>query len=223
MWSDMTIGSRLTSILILMVILFSGISVVEAGHGGNDTYTLSGVVTDVNGEIIRGADVSLDCTDGATDVDLCSHNARSSTTSFLGEYELEFTFPSTADGRVLVLAVADESFNHTLTLTGAEGVHFINMDIQLSEDSSSVDYFIPYIVFSIIAIIGVVLFLKKRELVFFRTKKKGLENKVRDDLVSCPRCDASLLERNLLRHLTEKHHLKRNEGLALISDAVIED
>lgn len=219
----MTIGSRLTSILILMVILFSGSSVVEAGHGGNDTYTLSGVVTDVNGDIIRGVDVSLDCTDGATDVDLCSHNARSSTTSFLGEYELEFTFPSAADGRVLVLAVADESFNHTITMTGAEGVHFISMDIQLSEDSSSIDYFIPYIVFSTIAIIGVLLFLKKKELAFFRPKKKGQDDKVRDDLVSCPRCNASLLGDNLLRHLTGKHHLKKDEALALISNIVIDD
>lgn len=195
---------------------------VSAEHEWDHRYTISGEITDLDGEVVRGAKVFIDCSEGMTDPSLCELNdSRSDSSSFSGEYTLILHVHTGDDGKQLTLSVEGETHNHTIDLKGTddnmdEVDRLAVQDIQLSKKVSSIGYFMPFIVIGALVSTVVMMVFKKKGMWIFKEKDTSTIHKGRNPShVNCPKCDAFVNPLNMERHLKSVHSMK-NEEISLL-------
>lgn len=210
-------------VLISVLCLMVSIEPVSAEHEWDHRYTISGVLTGLDGEVIRGSEVMIDCSEGQTDPSLCGHNEeRSDSSDPSGKYSVVLHIHSSDNGKNITLTVEGESFGHIINLTGAdgemeEGDRSVTMDIQLSKNISQFEYWIPFIIIGIMVSTVVVMILKKKNIGFFKEKSSRVNDRRKDsNKVDCPKCDARLNPFNLERHLKSVHSMKSEDITILL-------
>lgn len=210
-------------VIIGMMFLMVLTEPVSADHEWDHRYTISGELTNLDGGVVRGAEVFIDCSEGMTDSSLCEHNdLRSDTSSFSGKYSLILHIHSSDHGKQVTIAVEGETFNHTIDLRGADGEleeadRFANLDIQLSKNVSSFGYFIRFIVIGALVSTVVIMVFKKTGMWIFKEKDTSTISRGRNsNHVNCPKCDASVNPLNMERHLRSVHSMKNEEISSLL-------
>ena len=212
------IKKMLLILLITMMYLMVSIEPVSAEHEWDHRYTISGVLTDHDGDTIRGSEVMIDCSEGKTDPSLCGHNEeRGDPSSISGKFSLVLHIHSSDHGKNVTLTVEGESFSHIINLTGPdgkmeEGDRSVTMDIQLSKNISSFEFWIPFIVIGLMVSTVIVMILKKKRVWVFKEKSSRVNDRRKDSSqVDCPKCNARLNPFNLERHLKSVHSMKSEE------------
>ena len=205
-------GNKLLLTVLISLALCLASPVATAEHEWDHRYTLTGIVTDTNGEIATDTPVFLDCSPENANQEICDLNeGRNSTTDNNGSYLLILHIHLTDHGSVIYLLVENKTFPHVLDLEGddgqaEEGDRMATMDITLpSQQQKSMS--IGTIVIG--ASIGLVLILVIMMAINFiksdtaTTKDKSFQH--RTDLLSCPKCDTKLKDTNLINHLMKRH------------------
>ena len=212
-------------VIIAMMYLMVLPEPVSAEHEWDHRYTISGVLTDLDGEIIRGSDVMINCSEGKTDPSLCGHNKeRSDPSSVSGKFSLILHIHSSDHGKNVTLTVEGESFNHTIDLRGAdgemeEGDRSVTMDIQLSKNVSAFGFFIPYIVIGTLVSTVVIMVFKKKGIWIFKEKDTRTNSRGQNSRhVNCPKCDVLLNPFNMERHLKSVHSMKSEDISTLLGE-----
>lgn len=205
--------------------LISIIPIVKAEHEWDHRYTIEGTIVDINGDIARGADIEIDCTEGKTTADLCGNNEdRWTSASFSGEFELQLHLHAADHGKFVVFLVDGEEFNHTISLIGdndtmEEGDRLVSMNIKLNHEYSVFGYFLPYILLIIIVVVAFLMVIKSKKMLFFKESPGSVGKKViQTDLIKCPKCDVELKKENVIKHLKSRHYLKQTEAVDLAAD-----
>ena len=82
-------GNKLLLTVLISLALCLASPVATAEHEWDHRYTLTGIVTDANGEIATDTPVFLDCSPENANQNICAHNeGRNSTTDNNGSYLL---------------------------------------------------------------------------------------------------------------------------------------
>ena len=133
-------GNKLLLTTLISLALCFASPVATAEHEWDHRYTLTGIVTDANGEIATDTPVFLDCSPENADQQICGHNeGRNSTTDNNGSYLLILHIHITDHGAVIYLLVDNKTFPHVLDLEGddgqaEEGDRMATMDIALTQE-----------------------------------------------------------------------------------------
>ncbi|MEJ6653753.1 MAG: hypothetical protein QNL55_05250, partial [Euryarchaeota archaeon] len=134
-------GKKLLLTVLISLALCLTLPVSSAEHEWDHRYTLTGIVTDANGEIATDTPVFLDCSPENADQQICGHNeGRNSTTDNNGSYLLILHIHITDHDSEIYLLVENKSFRHVLDLEGdngqaEEGDRTATMNIDLSAPS----------------------------------------------------------------------------------------
>lgn len=207
----------LTTLISLALCLASPVATAE--HEWDHRYTLTGIVTDANGEIATDTPVFLDCSPENANQEICGHNeGRNSTTDNNGSYLLILHIHITDHGAVIYLLVDNKTFPHVLDLEGddgqaEEGDRIATMDIALTQE-------VKQSMLNETLIIGgslvLVLILATMMAINFRKSDAGAtknkSSQQRTDLLSCPKCDTKLKDTNLKDHLKKRHFYSESDA-----------
>ena len=218
--SKQSLGLMMAAVLISLIIIPG---MASAEHEWDHRYVISGVVSDGNGDKAAGVAVEILCGEGETDSELCGLNTeRNSETTLNGKYELTLHVHSSDHGKIIVLGVLDEAFNHTIDLLGDDGLaeesdRYVTMNITLSVEVSKLGYFTPFLIAGGMVLVLILLIMKKKNKGVFspQTAQKGAKNE--DNLTSCPKCSSKLRADNLIKHLQKQHYMSKEEAEDLAS------
>jgi hypothetical protein len=143
---------------------------------------------------------------------------------------------SSQHGKILVLEIDGQRFNHTIDLTGDDGQadaedRFVSPQFTLDHEVSKTGTYIAIALLSISIAIPLLYFLNKRKTTTFvqQAGRSNLPSKAlsEDVMTNCPKCDVAVKDSNLESHLTKVHHqskLKAKELADVVrEDAVTED
>jgi hypothetical protein len=138
---------RRPQVAILFVALFMlapGLVVpTEAEHEWDHGYSITGNVVDSVGNPAQNVTAMVDCSQGATDEEICGHNqGRNASTDEAGQFELRLHIHIGNDNQEIVLDIDGQEFNLTIDLKGSDGVatekdRFIEVEFVL-------DHEVPY-------------------------------------------------------------------------------
>jgi len=221
-------GVVLLLITLLMLPLLAAVATAE--HEWYHRYDITGTVTDPDGDPVRRKSVSLDCSSGASAPGICDGNdgRQVKTSIFTGDYTLSLHLHASDHGETIVLLVEGEQFEHVIDMEGSDGEaeerdRTSSMNIELTEPADYTMDLIGLAVFLALLGASTAFILRKigysplagRKEAVGRASKRALDE---DLLALCPRCDAKVKPVNLLRHLTQKHHLPKSEAEALLDD-----
>ncbi len=218
--SKQSLGMMMAAVLLSLIII-PGMGSAE--HEWDHRYVISGVVLDGDGDEAAGVNVEILCGEGQTDENLCELNAeRQSETALNGKYELTLHVHSGDHGKLIVLGVLDEAFNHPIDLQGEdgqaeEGDRYVTMNITLSVEVSKLGYFTPYIIAGGMIVILALLLMKKKNKGVFSDKPAQKEQIDQSHLVSCPKCSSKLRADNMAAHLQKQHYMSKEEAEDLAS------
>jgi len=216
---------KFVALLLLSSLFISLLPTALAEHEWDHRYTISGTIVDINGDIARGVTIEIDCSEGKTTAELCELNEEKSTSAnFGGEFEFALHLHSSDHGKIIVFLIDGEEFNHTISLIGdndtmEEGDRFVSMDIKLKHEFSLFGYFLPYIIIIAIVVIGFLMLIKNKKMLFFKKAPNFVANEiVRNNLIKCPKCETQLKKKNIVKHLKSRHYLKEKEAIDLAAD-----
>ena len=213
-------GKKLLLTVLISLALCLTLPVSSAEHEWDHRYTLTGIVTDANGEIATDTPVFLDCSPENANQQICGHNeGRNSTTDNNGSYLLILHIHITDHGSEIYLLVENKSFRHVLDLEGdngqaEEGDRTATMNIDLSapseQKSMSNETILIGVSFGLVLILIMMMAINFRKSDPATTKDKSFQN--RTDLLSCPKCDTKLKDTNLINHLMKRHHYSESDA-----------
>jgi hypothetical protein len=232
-----------THLILALAILLVGVlsSSAMAEHEWDHRYVINGEVTELSGDSASGVKVEVDCSEGATDPDLCGHNSEESEkTGLSGKFTLELHVHAGQDGKFLVLLIDGQQFNHTLDLTGPDGEpteedREVELEFSLDHDVSRTQTYVIALLFLATILAPCLYFVMK-----FRSKskdspppskrKKGVRGsgggKSGGDggklggMTSCPRCDVAVKKSNLAGHLTKVHTVSKSKAEEIASEVL---
>ncbi len=223
---------------ILGVWVFS--NSVGAEHTWEHRYTIKGEVSELSGDSASGVKVEVDCSEGATDPSLCDNAGESVKTGLSGKFTLQLHVDAGRDGNVLVLLIDGQQFNHTLDLTGSDGVagaedREVELKFALDHDISKTDFYVIAFLFLATIIAPTIYFVMK-----FRSKSRGSSPSSKGKkgvsgsdgrfsaggggklggMTSCPRCDVAVKKSNLAGHLTKVHTVSKSKAEEIASEVL---
>ena len=213
--SKQSLGLIMSAVLLSLIIIPG---MASAEHEWDHRYVISGVVTDSNGDPAAGVDVEILCGEGQTDSELCGLNTeRNSETTLNGKYELTLHIHSSDHGKIIVLGILNEAFDHSIDLKGEdgeaeEGDRYVTMNITLNVEVSKLGYFTPFLIAGGMVLILILMFMKKKNKGVFSDKPIKKEVKDESGLVSCPKCSSKLRADNLAAHLKKQHFMSKEEA-----------
>jgi len=213
-------GKKLLLTVLISLALCLTLPVSSAEHEWDHRYTLTGIVTDANGEIATDTPVFLDCSPENADPEICGHNeGRNSTTDNNGSYLLILHIHITDHGSEIYLLVENKTFRHVLDLEGTdgqaeEGDRSATMNIDLSapseQKSMSNETILIGVSFGLVLILIMMMAINFRKSDTATTKNKNFQH--RTDLLSCPKCDTKLKDTNLVNHLMKRHFYSESDA-----------
>jgi len=228
---------------ILLLGLFSNSVVSE--HTWEHRYVIKGEVSELSGGSASGVKVEVDCSEGATDPSLCDNSGASAKTGLTGKFTLELHVDSIQDGKLLVLAIDGQRFNHTLDLTGSDGVageedREVELEFALDHDISKTESYVIGFLLLVTILVPTIYFVMK-----FRSKSKdspspskrkkgvrgsgggksgggksGGDGGKLDGMTTCPRCDVAVKMSNLAGHLTKVHTVSKSKAEEIASEVL---
>ena len=212
-------GKKLLLTVLISLALCLTLPVSSAEHEWDHRYTLTGIVTDTNGEIATDTPVFLDCSPENANQEICGHNeGRNSTTDNNGSYLLILHIHSTDHGEVIYLLVENKTFPHVLDLEGddgqaEEGDRMATMDIVLPQEVQ-----LSFLLQTLLiggALVLVLILATMMAIYFMKSDTRSTKNKnlqQRTDLLSCPKCDTKLKDTNLKDHLKKRHFYSQSDA-----------
>jgi hypothetical protein len=213
-------GNKLLLTVLISLALCLASPVATAEHEWDHRYTLTGIVTDANGEIATDTPVFLDCSPENANQEICVHNeGRNSTTDNTGSYLLILHIHITDHGSEIYLLVENKTFRHVLDLKGddgqaEEGDRTATMNIDLSapseQKSMSNETILIGVSLGLIFILAIMMAINFRKSDTATTKSNSFQN--RTDLLSCPKCDTKLKDINLVGHLMKRHFYSQSDA-----------
>jgi hypothetical protein len=213
-------GNKLLLTVLISLALCLASPVANAEHEWDHRYTLTGIVTDANGEIATDTPVFLDCSPENANQNICGHNeGRNSTTDNNGSYLLILHIHITDHGSEIYLLVENKTFRHVLDLKGddgqaEEGDRTATMNIDLSapseQKSMSNETILIGVSLGLIFILAIMMAINFRKSDTATTKSNSFQN--RTDLLSCPKCDTKLKDINLIGHLMKRHFYSQSDA-----------
>jgi hypothetical protein len=213
-------GNKLLLTVLISLALCLASPVANAEHEWDHRYTLTGIVTDANGEIATDTPVFLDCSPENANQEICVHNeGRNSTTDNTGSYLLILHIHITDHGSEIYLLVENKTFRHVLDLKGddgqaEEGDRTATMNIDLSapseQKSMSNETILIGVSLGLIFILAIMMAINFRKSDTATTKSNSFQN--RTDLLSCPKCDTKLKDINLIGHLMKRHFYSQSDA-----------
>jgi hypothetical protein len=213
-------GNKLLLTVLISLALCLASPVANAEHEWDHRYTLTGIVTDANGEIATDTPVFLDCSPENANQEICVHNeGRNSTTDNTGSYLLILHIHITDHGSEIYLLVENKTFRHVLDLKGddgqaEEGDRTATMNIDLSapseQKSMSNETILIGVSLGLIFILAIMMAINFRKSDTATTKSNSFQN--RTDLLSCPKCDTKLKNINLVGHLMKRHFYSQSDA-----------
>ena len=213
-------GNKLLLTVLISLALCLASPVANAEHEWDHRYTLTGIVTDANGEIATDTPVFLDCSPENANQNICGHNeGRNSTTDNNGSYLLILHIHITDHGSEIYLLVENKTFRHVLDLKGddgqaEEGDRTATMDIDLSapseQKSMSNETILIGVSLGLVFILAIMMAINFRKSDTATTKSNSFQN--RTDLLSCPKCDTKLKDINLVGHLMKRHFYSKTDA-----------
>jgi hypothetical protein len=213
-------GNKLLLTVLISLALCLASPVATAEHEWDHRYTLTGIVTDANGEIATDTPVFLDCSPENANQEICVHNeGRNSTTDNTGSYLLILHIHITDHGSEIYLLVENKTFRHVLDLKGddgqaEEGDRTATMNIDLSapseQKSMSNETILIGVSLGLIFILAIMMAINFRKSDTATTKSNSFQN--RTDLLSCPKCDTKLKDINLIGHLMKRHFYSQSDA-----------
>jgi len=213
-------GNKLLLTVLISLALCLASPVANAEHEWDHRYTLTGIVTDANGEIATDTPVFLDCSPENANQEICVHNeGRNSTTDNTGSYLLILHIHITDHGSEIYLLVENKTFRHVLDLKGddgqaEEGDRTATMNIDLSapseQKSMSNETILIGVSLGLIFILAIMMAINFRKSDTATTKSNSFQN--RTDLLSCPKCDTKLKDINLVGHLMKRHFYSQSDA-----------
>ncbi len=213
-------GNKLLLTVLISLALCLALPAANAEHEWDHRYTLTGIVTDANGEIATETPVFLDCSTENANQNICGHNeGRNSTTDNSGSYLLILHIHPSDHGEVIYLLVENKTFRHTLDLEGdngqaEEGDRTATMDIDLSapseQKSMSNETILIGVSLGLVFILAIMMAINFRKSDTATTKSNSFQN--RTDLLSCPKCDTKLKDINLVGHLMKRHFYSKTDA-----------
>jgi hypothetical protein len=213
-------GNKLLLTVLISLALCLALPVTNAEHEWDHRYTLTGIVTDANGEIATDTPVFLDCSPENANQEICVHNeGRNSTTDNTGSYLLILHIHITDHGSEIYLLVENKTFRHVLDLKGddgqaEEGDRTATMNIDLSapseQKSMSNETILIGVSLGLIFILAIMMAINFRKSDTATTKSNSFQN--RTDLLSCPKCDTKLKDINLIGHLMKRHFYSQSDA-----------
>jgi hypothetical protein len=213
-------GKKLLLTVLISLALCLTLPVSSAEHEWDHRYTLTGIVTDANGEIATDTPVFLDCSPENANQQICGHNeGRNSTTDNNGSYLLILHIHITDHGSEIYLLVENKSFRHVLDLEGdngqaEEGDRTATMNIDLSapseQKSMSNETILIGVSLGLVFILAIMMAINFRKSDTATTKSNSFQN--RTDLLSCPKCDTKLKDINLIGHLMKRHFYSQSDA-----------
>ena len=221
----------IAAMAILVVWVFSNSAVAE--HTWEHRYVIKGEVFQLSGDSASGVKVEVDCSEGATDPILCDNAGESVKTGLSGKFTLQLHVDADRDGKLLVLVIDGQQFNHTLDLTGSDGVageedREVELEFALDHDISKTESYVIGFIFLATILLPTIYFVMK-----YRSKssndsttvskaRKGVRGsgggKSGDEggrlvgMTTCPMCEVSVKKMNLTGHLMKVHTM--SEGRA---------
>ena len=213
-------GNKLLITVLISLALCLALPVANAEHEWDHRYTLTGIVTDANGEIATDTPVFLDCSPENANQNICGHNeGRNSTTDNNGSYLLILHIHITDHGSEIYLLVENKTFRHVLDLKGddgqaEEGDRTATMNIDLSSPSEHKSMSNEIILIGadlgLVTILAIMMVINFRKSDTATTKSNSFQN--RTDLLSCPKCDTKLKDINLVGHLMKRHFYSQSDA-----------
>jgi hypothetical protein len=213
-------GNKLLLTVLISLALCLASPVANAEHEWDHRYTLTGIVTDANGEIATDTPVFLDCSPENANQEICVHNeGRNSTTDNTGSYLLILHIHITDHGSEIYLLVENKTFRHVLDLKGddgqaEEGDRTATMNIDLSapseQKSMSNETILIGVSLGLVFILAIMMAINFRKSDTATTKSNSFQN--RTDLLSCPKCDTKLKDINLVGHLMKRHFYSQSDA-----------
>jgi hypothetical protein len=213
-------GNKLLLTVLISLALCLASPVATAEHEWDHRYTLTGIVTDANGEIATDTPVFLDCSPENANQEICVHNeGRNSTTDNTGSYLLILHIHITDHGSEIYLLVENKTFRHVLDLKGddgqaEEGDRTATMNIDLSapseQKSMSNETILIGVSLGLVFILAIMMAINFRKSDTATTKSNSFQN--RTDLLSCPKCDTKLKDINLIGHLMKRHFYSQSDA-----------
>ena len=213
-------GNKLLLTVLISLALCSALPVANAEHEWDHRYTLTGIVTDANGEIATDTPVFLDCSPENANQEICVHNeGRNSTTDNNGSYLLILHIHITDHGSEIYLLVENKTFRHVLDLKGddgqaEEGDRTATMNIDLSapseQKSMSNETILIGVSLGLIFILAIMMAINFRKSDTATTKSNSFQN--RTDLLQCKKCDTKLKDINLIGHLMKRHFYSQSDA-----------
>jgi hypothetical protein len=213
-------GNKLLLTVLISLALCLASPVANAEHEWDHRYTLTGIVTDANGEIATDTPVFLDCSPENANQNICGHNeGRNSTTDNNGSYLLILHIHITDHGSEIYLLVENKTFRHVLDLKGddgqaEEGDRTATMNIDLSspseQKSMSNETILIGVALGLVFILAIMMVINFRKSDTATTKSNSFQN--RTDLLSCPKCDTKLKDINLVGHLMKRHFYSQSDA-----------
>ena len=213
-------GNKLLLTVLISLALCLALPAANAEHEWDHRYTLTGIVTDANGEIATDTPVFLDCSPENANQEICVHNeGRNSTTDNTGSYLLILHIHITDHGSEIYLLVENKTFRHVLDLKGddgqaEEGDRTATMNIDLSspseQKSMSNETILIGVSLGLIFILAIMMAINFRKSDTATTKSNSFQN--RTDLLSCPKCDTKLKNINLVGHLMKRHFYSKTDA-----------
>jgi hypothetical protein len=219
------------AVTIFLVGLFS--SSVVSEHTWEHRYVIKGEVTDLSGGSASGVKVEVDCSEGATDLILCDNSGKSAKTGLSGKFTLELHVDADRDGRLLVLLIDGQQFNHTLDLKGSDGVageedREVELEFALDHDISKTESYVIGFLFLVTILLPILYFVMR-----YRSKSSkdttttskagkgvrgsggGNSQKVGGRMVgmtNCPKCEVAVKKMNLAGHLMKVHSMSEERA-----------
>ena len=213
-------GNKLLLTVLISLALCLASPVANAEHEWDHRYTITGIVTDANGEIATDTPVFLDCSPENANQEICGHNeGRNSTTDNNGSYLLILHIHITDHGSEIYLLVENKTFRHVLDLKGddgqaEEGDRTATMNIDLSAPSEQKSMSNETMLIGVSGVLVLILIMMMainfRKSATDTTKGKSFQN--RTDLLSCPKCDTKLKDTNLIGHLMKRHFYSQSDA-----------
>lgn len=151
--------------VILVVSAFS--SPVGADHEWDHRFVINGEVSELSGDSAGGVKADLDCSSGATDASICGHNEdRGEKTDGSGKFSLQLHIHSGDHGKLVVLLIDGQQFNHTLDLNGPDGNptvadREVTLEFELDHDVSKSEKYVIIFLFLATIVAPSIYFFKK--------------------------------------------------------------
>jgi hypothetical protein len=232
-----------TYLILVLAILLVGVlsNTAVAEHEWDHRYVINGEVTELSGDPASGVKVEVDCSEGATDPDLCGHNSEESEkTNLSGTFTLELHVHAGQDGKFLVLLIDGQQFNHTLDLTGPDGEpteedREVELEFSLDHDVARTQTYVIALLFLATILVPCIYFVMK-----FRSKSKDSPSPSKrkkgvggsdgrftaggggeiGGMTTCPRCDVAVKMSNLAGHLTKVHTVSKSKAEEIASEVL---